>query len=89
MLSKVLMAWESNSAATVVRFPLSRSEKLSNVINSLLSWPVRTDTREDSRLSSSETKDSDKEITSASFEGDAASKILPVIVIHKFLVVNE
>lgn len=75
MLSTVLMAWESNSAVAVIRFSSSRSEKPSNGINSLLSWPARTDTREDSGLSSSESEDSDEEITSASFEGDAASKI--------------
>ena len=68
------MASESNSAVTVVRLSSSRSEKPSNGINSLLSCPACTDTREDSGLSSSESEDSDEEIT-ASFEGDAASKI--------------
>ena len=73
-MSTVLMALESNSAVTVVRLSSSRSEKPSYGINSLLSCPARTDTREESGLSSSESEDSDKGIT-ASFEGDAASKI--------------
>ena len=69
------MASESNSAVTVVRLS-SRSEKPSNGINSLTGTAsMRTGTREDSGRSSSESEDSDKEMTSASFEGDAASKI--------------
>ena len=73
------MAWESNSAVT---FSSSRSEKPSSVINSLrvsnslFSWAACTaGTREDRGVSSSESEDSDEEITSAFFEGDAASKI--------------
>ena len=70
------MASESNSAVTVVRLSSSRSEKPSNGINSLTgTGSARTGKREDSGLSSSESEDSDEEMTSASFEGDAASKI--------------
>ena len=69
------MASESNSAVTVVRLSSSRSEKSSNGINSLLSWPARTGMKEESGQSSSQSEDSDEEMTSASFEGDAASKI--------------
>ena len=79
MLSTVLIAWESNS---VVRFSSSRSENPSNgtnsltVSNSVLSWAACTaDTREDRGVSSSESEDSDEEMTSAFFEGDDASKI--------------
>ena len=75
MLSTVLMSSESNSAVTVIRLSSSRSEKPSNGINSLTgTGSARTGKREDRGLSS-ESEDSDKEMTSASFEGDAASKI--------------
>ena len=75
------MAWESNSE--VVTFSSSGSEKPSNGIksltvsgNSLLSWAgLAADIREDRGVSSSESEDSDEEITSTVFEGDAASKI--------------
>ena len=69
------MTWESKSA--VVRSSSSTSEKPLNSIHSLLfSWPARTvTTAEDSGLSSSESEDSEEEISSVSFEDDTASKI--------------
>lgn len=75
MLSTVLIAWESKSAVTVVRSSSSTSEKPVSGINPLLSWSAPTVAREDSGKSPSESEDSEEEITSASFEGDAASII--------------